>query len=441
MARQGQRPLLAVLLLIGGACSRSSGQAAVGADAGANTDAGVDAGVDAGSPDFSQLPKFQEIVPWTPSDFISTNADTWHFVNTRFCYDPASQAVWLHSDNYGCNANHDETYPLASLRTFIRAQPARHFTIGLNAVFPDGTFADRRMDGTSVTYGSKWDSTADSAFHAYNLHDPRTLELFVAAYRAVIHAFDGVRNVTGWQIGYNVYQENLVGSFGFTAEALTRFQAAWRAGMAAGSKLDATNLAAVNALAEALAPAMPTTWPLPVDVADHANYTETPENRARRFFYAYFQKFRQRDLAALQKTLFDTVKAEAGAAAWVAMYNAQIYSGASLPSPLSGPGYIQFGELPMLPVLDPAAPTLYSLGKDEGMHLHGYLLARCASTWCQPTPGHGPYGVCQSTRGDQCVCENVVASRFVGEFDGRSFRLAFDDPYSIPLRHQAAFLS
>ncbi len=34
-----------------------------------------------------------------------------------------------------------------------------------------------------------------------------------------------------------------------------------------------------------------------------------------------------------------------------------------------------------------------------------------------------------------------VASHFVGNFDGRNFRLSFDYPYSIPLRHQAAFLS
>ena len=33
----------------------------------------------------------------------------------------------------------------------------------------------------------------------------------------------------------------------------------------------------------------------------------------------------------------------------------------------------------------------------------------------------------------------MVASRFVGEFDGRSFRLDLDYPYSITLRHQAAF--
>jgi hypothetical protein len=35
----------------------------------------------------------------------------------------------------------------------------------------------------------------------------------------------------------------------------------------------------------------------------------------------------------------------------------------------------------------------------------------------------------------------LVASRFVGNFDGRNFRLSFDYPYSILLRHQAAFLS
>src|SRR5438132_5195419 len=34
-----------------------------------------------------------------------------------------------------------------------------------------------------------------------------------------------------------------------------------------------------------------------------------------------------------------------------------------------------------------------------------------------------------------------VASHFVGNFDGRSFRLILDYPYNIPLRHQAAFLS
>jgi hypothetical protein len=373
----------------------------------------MDAGTDAGTPDFSQLPHFQDLFPWTPAEYVSSNADTWH-LGVRFCYEPATKAVWMWSFTKGCDANHDEDYPLElGFKAFLRAHANRHVSISLNVVFPDGTFTDRRLDGTQVTYVSTWDLKTDSAFHAYNLHDPRTKTLFNEAYAAVIHAFDGIGNIIGWQIGYNVYQENLVGTFGFSAEALSRFKTAWSGELAAQSKLGSTDLAAVSALVGALDPANLATWPLPVTVADHAHYTDTPDNRAHRFYYAYFQKFRQRDLAALQKSLFDTVKATAGPTAWVEMYNSQLYIKQSLPSPMTGPGYIQFGELPMLPVLDPAAPTLYSLGQDEGMYLHGYQRPRCATTWCQATPGHDPlypYGVCASTRGDPCVCETIANS-------------------------------
>ena len=47
-----------------------------------------------------------------------------------------------------------------------------------------------------------------------------------------------------------------------------------------------------------------------------------------------------------------------------------------------------------------------------------------------------------SCSGPQCRWSpEEVASHFVGNFDGRSFRLILDYPYNIPLRHQAAFLS
>jgi hypothetical protein len=355
------------------------------------------------------LPRMQVLVPWTPAAFRSNHADTMH-VGTAFCWDPASGEVWgWQADATGCNGPRGLGDPLADLFAWMGRTTGYHFTVALNPFFPDGTFVDRTRDGTVVPYASGISSfgAPNQPIHALNLHDPRTGDLMAAAYQAFIARYGTTPGLVGFQIGYTIYQENLTEDFGFTAEAFGRFQAAWGATLSAESRLDATTQAAVNALVSGLDAANPLTWPQPVEMPDHIHYVETPDSRARRFYYAAFQKFRLRDIAALQRRLFDVVRAAAGPDAWIFMYAAQIYTTGGLPSPIHADRFVQLGELAMSPVLDPATPSLYSLGKDEGMSLQGYGIARCAGPRCQANPGHLPYGVCPSTRGDACVCEPV----------------------------------
>jgi hypothetical protein len=361
---------------------------------------------DAGTANVGQLPKIQSLEPWTT--LISAYADTREVI-AALCYEPTTESVWLYDDTLGCSADHKETFTLHDYLSFVKAYPEYQYFVMLSPYFPPGTFSDRTLDGTTVVYDPAltFPPGAYLPSLALNLHAPRTQELIVEAYRAFIARFKPLPHVVGYQIGYSLYQENLTGDFGFTAEALNRFRAEWEANMASESKLDATTLEAVNQLVAALDVASQPTWPLPVEVPNHISIEDTPDNRAHRFYYAYFQKFRQKDIAAFQQLLFDTVKEEAGTSAWVAMFNSQLYTNLALPTRIHGQGFIQLGELPMLPVLDPTVPTMYSLGKDEGMNLQGYGIARCTSAFCEAKPTHPPYGTCLSTRGDTCVCEPV----------------------------------
>ena len=96
---------------------------------------------------------------------------------------------------------------------------------------------------------------------------------------------------------------------------------------------------------------------------------------------------------------------------------------------------------PILSGVDHAAPRLES--GQEGVERPGRGILHWRTLQEHEVDCHGTQGEPKRSAASDRVLEadDEVASHFVGNFDGRSFRLILDYPYSIPLRHQAAFLS